>query len=533
MAQISLFKELLKQVTCEAIPNIGFTQEDLDRVKTCINPVQPTQTEDFSPNITFDTAQTNQADCIAGGTEEVKRIIAEEQRKLPNAIRYASLRGKVQELRDNAEAVQVYFSARYDFYTAVIDTTSPFVSEYLYWDGEYLRLTSQIETVGSAAKTTYLTSLGKTNFIKLILDNLTEIKIASVEVRNNFLSLNDDLTNFTAFLRGFGITSSITHSNRDAILNSPKILELIVLAKAKAASFSNRLVAKANAIKTQSDLIQGLPSLPEIASESQTLIQSEFDKISHQLIAKFINPSQSNDGITSQPVITTNSLGVKFRLINKSFDQVKITQFNDQGVQLDQNGNAVQVDETVQIDASPILSSNVFRDRQGFSIEGIALFREGASGNQPREDSDYAALSGLLYNGISGQSYPGFYRKLSKPIKLLFSLEDRGLTLDADKIDPELKKIQDAPTTIRDDDTTVFIQNVATYERFYDTLPEEYPKRVDNERNVVYPEQIKPALTALETLAKREAAGILRSDPDSPLKLARPTSYTQSAGSQV
>jgi hypothetical protein len=529
MAQISLFKELLKQVTCEAIPNIGFTQDDLDRVKTCVDQVKPTETEDFSPNIQFDQNQVNQADCIAGGTEEVKRIIVEEQRKLPNAIRYAALRGKVQELRDNAIPIKTYFEARLNFFTTVIEGTVSYTSEYLYWESEYLRINEAIDIAGESAIAAHKTNLRLTKFINLILDNLDDIKIASSEIRATFLSLTDTLSNLSNFLTELGVPNPnrILYSNATTILDSPKVLELIQLAKAKSIAYSSRLVAKANAIKAQSDRIQSLPALPEIVSDTQNLIQAEFSKISTQLTAKFIDSAQT----TSQPIVPIRTLGVKFRLINKSFDQVRLPLFNDQGPQVDGNGNAAFVDESVQIEGSSVLSTNVFRDRQGFSIEGISAYRENSSSNPPREESDYTVLRGLLYNGISENSYFGLYRKLSKPIKYLFTLEDRGLTVDANKIDPELKGIQDAPTSIKEDETTFFIQNLAAYESFYDTLPTLYPVKAQQEREIVYPNQIRSALASLTSLAKREAADFLRADPLSPLKLARPTSYTQSSGS--
>jgi hypothetical protein len=539
MAQITLFKELIKQVACETIPGAGFTQADLDQVKACVAKVQPIETQDFNPDISFDNDQQNQADCIAGANEEVKKIISEEQRKIPNAIRYSALRGKIQELRDNVVIVKDYYDERYSFFTSVLDQTQAFTAEYLYWTDEYDRLTQAVSSsyLTAVASTTSITIQG---FIERIRDSSNDIQ--STSIRDNLLKLNDNLDNIIAVTKALGATtvSANAFGNRISdILANPKIMSYLATVKARIVAYTSQTIAKGSAIKAQADRIQGLTPLPDQAILTQALIQSELSKVSRQLTAKFIDSTNLLDltnitGLLTKPIVPNRTTGIKFRLISKDQVSIKITQFNDQGVQLDDKGAAVQVDELIAIENSPVLQrKTIFKDRLGLAIEGIAQYVEGQSSNPPREDSDYRVLSGLLYNGISGNSYRGLYTKLGKPINLLFTLEERGLTVNPNAIDPIFNGIKDAPTSVREDDVTYYINNQAAYESFYDKLPEEYPKRIKRERDVVYAAQIAPALTRLRLLARREAADTLRKVSDSALKLARPTSYTSAPGSQT
>ena len=533
MAQITLFKELIKQVACETIPGVGFTQADLDQVKACVAKVKPIETQDFNPNISFDQDQQNQADCISGANEEVKKIIAAEQRKLPNAMRYSALRGKIQELRDNVVIVKDYYDERYSFFTSVLDQTQAFTAEYLYWTDEYDRLTQSLAAlyITAAASTT---SIVIRQFLERIKDSTDNIQ--SKSTRDKYLKLNDNLDNIVAVTKSLGAAASSANSfgNKiNDILANQTIMSYLATVKSRIIAYNSQVIAKGSAIKAQADKIQGLTPLPDLAISTQALIQSELSKISHQLTAKFVDGTSLTD-LIAKPVVPNRTTGIKFRLISKEQVSMKITQFNDQGVQLDGNGVAVQADEIIAIANNPVLQrKKIFKDRLGLSVEGISQYVDGQSTNPTREDSDYRILSGLLYNGIPGNTYRGLYTKLGKPINLLFTLEERGLTVNPNAIDPIFKGVKDAPTSVREDDVTYYIKNQAAYEKFYDTLQEEYPKRVKKEREEVYAAQIAPALTRLKLLARREAADTLRRVSDSALKLARPTSYNSTPGSQV
>lgn len=529
MAQITLFKELLKQVSCNNIPGVGFTQEDLDRVKACVDKVEPTKTEDFNPVINFDQEQTAQVNCISEGNDALQRIIKEEQQKLPTAIRYSALKGKVQELRDNADIVRIYFQERYDLISQTLNATEPLAAEYIYWQKEYTRITALVNTKHQTLKSSTLSTTVKA-LVNLINTNAT-VNIETASVRTNLTNLRTDFDNVYQISINLGAnsTEATVYKNLKATLaESDELIEYINLVKAKVTALNSQSVSKAAAIAAQADQLKDLPQLPPIATAAKDLIQKEFSKISRQLSVNFNTSGTS----TEKPTVPLKTTGVNFRLIDKENTVIKVVQFNQDGsVKLDSEGNSIQVDETVKINASPVLTKNVFEDRVGFSVEGISLYIPGRPTNPPKADSSYDDLTGLLYNGISGNPYPGLYRKLLKPLQLLFTLEERGLTVDSNLIDPIFKDVNDAPKSLEEDSIVYYIKNQATYEAFYETLQVQYPLKVEKERSEVYPAVIKPATDSLKALARREAADIIRRISDSPLKIARPTTYTSAVAS--
>ena len=534
MAQISLFKELLNQIKCEAIPGIGFTQDDLDRVKACVDTVKPIEAINFDPTISSDQDQIDQAACIESATKEVRLIIASEQRKIPNAVRYSLLKAKIQELRDNAAIAKVYYDERYKFFTDVLDKTQSLTSEHLYWTEEYDRLKGSIQVQYSSIISGTLPVSIKT--LALILRDASVLD-ESTDIRDAILKIKDDFTNLKTFANSLALPGQqllFSAVPAQSLLLTVDFVNLVAAIKAKALAFNSREIARGNAIKAQADKIQSLEPLSPIDTFAQSLIQNSFSRISNQLVVKFSNTTNSKGGLT----VPARTTGIMFRLISRNFVSAKITQFNESGPQTDSNGNAIQVDELIKIYNSPVLKSNLFRGSTGFKVFGVNAYDPDRpisilpieDPNYPgfltREDSDYSILSGKLYNGISGNSYLGLYKKLAKPINLLYTLEERGLTLNANEIDPIFKDIKDAPTSIKEDEITLYIKNQATYETFYDTLAESYPKRIKYERETVFTSQISTELTRLRLYARREAAETLRKVSDSALKLARPTTYT-------
>jgi hypothetical protein len=515
MAQNSVFKELLNQVRCESIPGIGFTQEDLDQVKSCIAKVKPTETDSFDPTFNFDMAQI---DCIEGAVSQMRSIITAEQRKLPTAVRYSILRSKVQELRDNLTPIKTYYDSRYELYTSTIQITQSFTSEYLYYTDEYDRLTKEVSSAyNKIIVAIYQTPASVITATKQFKD--ASDKDSSQNVRNTLAQLSDDLANIDTLLTAIGTTAinkTVISSNIQTIRSSEKLKAFIVLVKAKSVAYASKEIAKKNAIQAQAAKIQDLAPLDTNASATKASIQEQFNQVSHQLKVDFEELGLSNADLTLPP----RTIGVSFRLIDKTSVSTTLPQIAD-------DGSATQVNETILIKDSKLLQKRLFSNVTGFAITEISQYVNGRSSNPPREDSDYASLTGLLYNGLSGNPYLGLYRKLSKPISLLYSNEERGLTVSANEIDPNLASIKDAPVSVKEENIVLYIKSQSTYEAFYDGLADSYPKRVKREREKVYPGEIKNTLTRLRDFAHREAADRFRGVQDSALRLARPTTYKQ------
>lgn len=241
-----------------------------------------------------------------------------------------------------------------------------------------------------------------------------------------------------------------------------------------------------------SQAIQNLEALPEVDTVVVSLLKSNFNKISGQIEPDFYD----RPSFEIAPRISNFS----FRLINKN--QVTVDLFNPE----------TQATETtiVKIFESSYLTKNVFENTPYFFILDQENYDPAKNSPLPREHSDYEYVPGLLYNGTDSSDYLGLYKKLSKPLTYLFTLEERGLTLSESLVDPFLKKISDVPTSVDEWGVKYYIANQSTYEQFYQNLEITYLDRVANERSVVFPLACSAYLDSLRNLAKREVADIVR-----------------------
>lgn len=358
------FKSLINQVKCEKIPTIGFTEDDLAQVKSCVERVLPIPTIEVLPIPTIEVdpnVNIDNSSCIPGAIEELQKILIDQQKKMSIGIQQGILRAKVQELLDNLNIVSSYYDTRHKF---------------LY-----------------------------------------------------------------------------------ELLNA----------------------------QNASTIIQAIPSLPLLATESQDLIQSAVSEISNQLLVTFAD-------------LSIRALSFTFRLINKDGVTIKLQNFKTNKLE----------DTFIKIFDSQFLTTKIFEDRSAFKIIQQIEYKPGQSSNPPPEISEYGVIPGLLYNGVTGIDYVGLYRKLGKPLTYLFTLDERGLTVNSSLIDPTLKEIKDAPISIKEDDVTYYIKNQQAYQSFYQGLQDTYSKTIKNEREIVYPKISKLSTSRIESLAKREVADLYR-----------------------
>jgi len=287
-----------------------------------------------------------------------------------------------------------------------------------------------------------------------------------------------------------GIHQTIVRSKVNELKDNLEIIKFYYNERYQTALELNNLANNQgfNAVREALQKIQPLPILSPLA---KNLIQKTFSKLSNQLIVNFW-------GIGSGfPIRTTT---IDFRLIN--LDQIIINLINPETNESEKN--------TILIKDSEYLINDIFKSYEYFNIINQEAYDPNSSNNPPIEESDYDSLLGLLYTGIEDNDYIGLYKKLAKPLKYLFTLEERGLSLDSEQVDPVLKDIQDAPTTLVEDDITYYIADQQVYESFYENLKDEYNIRVEKEKSVVYPNITSPILEELSNLAKREAADAIR-----------------------
>ena len=525
MAQNTLFKELIKQVSCEAIKAPSFTQDDLDKVKACISNVTPPP----RPPLEI-PAESDEINCVPAATEQVKQIIATEQKKMPIAIRKSIVKAKVQEVKDNLVPIKAYFDARYDFYTATIEAVEPFTLQYRYWTDEFNRLKALADSKYLLARNQYPSITPSQALAITAISSAFQSPSAYSQL---IIDLKADLSNFDYFYQSATFSSQILNPEAIASLASNQPFKnWMVYVKAAAAAYLKMEVAISAAANAQNQKIQTLAPLTGTATSIKLQLQQAFQKISNQLIVSYSNNGETINGLT----VPGRTLGVTLRLIDQQVVKTKLPVIHD-------DGTTEQVDAFLPIKDSQDLTENIF-DKQlscfkifnvnKYDPESPLQFLPGTGELVTQEESDYAEIPGLLYNGkIDGSDYEGLYNKLAKPITKLFTLEERGLTTNPNQIDPILQLTKDAPVSIKQDEIQFYIANQKTYEKFFEKLDTEYPKRLKNELEEVYPGEIAGPIADLKLLAQREAAQVFRAQPNTFLGFARPTSYTSNPGSNI
>lgn len=482
---ISSYKELLSQVKCGKVQSQPFSEDDLRRVKACLpEPVSPV-------GLDFDVPIETQTSCLNDGIKEIESILNDELSKQGDLIELCTVKAKVEELRDNYKFALLAYSERKRFFTDTVSTVEPITSEYLYWDGEDARL--------RALESTSLTSLfGNSDVSRLLLSRILELVRDLSD--SKFYTVLVDLSNLFDVLGVSEFLSTLV----DQLIRISDFRTYAELRRARIEAEQNRLRAKNGATRALSQAIDKIQALPETQLESQALISEIVNKYSSKLIPHFA-------GVLDEPfeglIVPSRSLAFSVELVN--LERTKISVPKKQ-----KDGKLAADERTINIKNNRYVNSNCFSNTLATSCKPTVSLSK----------TVYDTIKGYLYNGVD-QSYVGLYRKLKNPINYLYTLEERGLTVNPENIDPTLLRVKDAPVTIKSEDFTYYIANQETFETFYSSLEKTLPERIKTERERVFPSVIKSISDQLIDFARREVADHFRRIDSMPLKLARPTSY--------
>ena len=484
------FKQLINDIKCGRTAAPIFTEDDLAKVKACLpEPVVPPPS-----NVKVSVPDTDS--CVNQGIEEVKKIMIDQLSKQATVIELATIKGKLEEAQDHYKIISVHYRERYRFFNDTITTLAPFTSEFLYWQNEFNRLTQLEKKIYDD----YVNSNAAVKLIVTVLKWFTEVNDETF-----LLIVDGKLDKLTAAFSSIIVTS---------FMSSDVYRAYSMTRSARIAASKSQAQAKAGATNALKTKIQSIPNLGLAALVKANAIDST-SQISGQLIPIF------NDTDTVQPItkLATSARSFAYEVRLLDLDNCKITV-----PQVKADGSSDQVEKTINIRTSPYLKFSPFANTIGTAIKSSA-FQSGS----PAE-TDYAFIPGALYNETDG--YAGLYKKLANPVRYLYTPEERGLTVDPDKIDPIIRDIEDAPKSITDEGTTFYIANQAQYSKFYDEAAETLPDKLKNERAVVFPKQIEKNLEALKTLGQAEAADFFRRTTDAEVKLARPLTY-KAKGSNI
>lgn len=120
------FKDLINKIKCGEINPSTFTQDDLDKVKSCLPTLPPIQGEkvDSTP-LSFEDS------CLPGALEQAGKIIEESQKNVAKINEVAAVKGRVQEYQDNLKIVQQYYTERLNFFLLVSSSVDPITAQKL------------------------------------------------------------------------------------------------------------------------------------------------------------------------------------------------------------------------------------------------------------------------------------------------------------------------------------------------------------------------------------------------------------------
>ena len=484
------FKKLINDIKCGRTAAPIFTEDDLAKVKACLpEPVAPP-----AANVTVSVPETDS--CINQGIEEVKKIMVDQLSKQATAIELATIKGKLEEAQDHYRVISVHYRERYKFFNDTITTLSPFTSEFVYWDEEVNRFKRLEQSIYND----YVNSKAAVVLIVTVLKWLTKINDAT------FLIIVDGKLD--------ELNKSFAEIAVTTLMSSEVYRDYSKARAARIGAETGRTRAKTaatNALKTR---IQSIPNLG-LATEVRDDALSTTNQISGQLIPYF---TETDLRLPETSLVTSaRSFAYEVRLINLENCKISVPQVKA-------DGSSEQIEKFINIRTSPYLKFSPFSNTVGTAVKS-ADFQAGSP-----VETDYAFIPGALYNQTNG--YAGLYKKLANPVRYLYTPEERGLTVDPDKIDPIIRDVEDAPKSITDEGTTFYIGNQAQYSKFYDEAAKTLPTKLKDEREKVFPKQIQPNVDELKALGQAEAADFFRKTTDSEVKLARPLTY-KALGSNI
>ena len=491
---LSEFKDLLNQISCGDARSVVFTQSDLDDVKACIpEPVSP-----ISIDKTISVA--DQTSCINDGIDKIKAIYVDQASKQSTLIELCTVKAKVQEALDHYKFIRVHFNARVKFFNDTVSTVEPFTSQYLYWNDESVRLRSIEDSISSS----YLNDLNNRTISLYEYDAFQAIATSSDEQFGQILSDFSNVSNFLPSDR-----SGYLYVN--AILNSGVFLSYYNARKPRIVADTDSLVAKDGATKALASKISDVPQLNSVETQAQLDLLSITSKFSGQLIPHFSKTEEAFGKI----IVPARTAAYGTRIIGLSSIEITVPQFKS-------DGTVNFTKKTIDPSNNQYVTLGCFGKTLGEYTDSVLP--------ESSSISDYSKLTGDLYNG-SGGGYVGLYKKLQNPIETLYTLDERGLSVDQANVDPILKSVKDAPITVKQGDLVLYISSQGKYTDFYQTLQSTLSARTANEIDVVFPTVISSCAKALESFAISEVADQFRRIDGMQLKLARPVSYVASQSS--
>ena len=119
------FKDLLNKIKCGEIRPASFTEDDLNKVKSCLPPAQKAEPEEAPASVNFEDS------CIPAALKQAESIIKESQKNVGDVNEIAIVKGRLDEIQQNLLVAQAYLAERLRFYLKASSTIDPLTAELL------------------------------------------------------------------------------------------------------------------------------------------------------------------------------------------------------------------------------------------------------------------------------------------------------------------------------------------------------------------------------------------------------------------
>ena len=486
------FKDLLNSIKCGTTQSIIFDESDLAKVKACL----PDNIAPDATDLSIKIPQLNQT-CINDGLNQVNKLFTDQVNNQATVIELSTIKGKIEEALDHYTFILDHYSERVKFFNDTISAVEPFTSEHIYYTDEYTRLLDLERSI-------YRDHLDFQIRIGTSIQSVSD---------QDFLTIKSDFSNLSnlvgSILSGQYTSNQYFKQYYDSRLGRIEAQTLQEVAKQGSIKALSAKIDKLTPLPIDPILsTKGLGKIISSSLSSDNLAKLELQGITNQFSTQltpiFGNEVQSISGI--QVPARTSAFSIK--LIGLDSLSISTTVINP-------DNTSTVVNKDIKISKNSNLTKKPFNSTIGEYCIGI------------KPDSKPLIYSN--YDKVKGDLYTELYKKLRNPIFYLYTLEERGLSVNPDQVDPALKSVKDAPTTITEDQKKYYIASQERYSSFYESLQKSMPERIKKERNINFPKQIAKTISKLKLFAQREVADQFRKISDSSLKLARVTNYRAGA----
>lgn len=298
------------------------------------------------------------------------------------------------------------------------------------------------------------------------------VNAAGIRSRLNVIAGYENPDNYASEVSQLKSRLSSIQSDSSDLFNKLADKELILKNKSKKYPTLQKegILGSTSSLSALNDAVFGVIDSGDISQ-----INRELKKYSEFLKVKKYSKSRS-----SFSEILSSSL-IQFEVEFQNLLNIEITK---ESVDRD-TGKKKKTTELILIKNNPLLKDNsFFKAVPGYKIKNVKTKEE------PK-----------------GALYEDFYNKLKEPIDNFFTLEERGLTSEANLLDPNLKGTDHV--TKKENGTEYYIRDLETLENFYESFDSKFKEKKEEVKTGIINRETKKLKATMIKLARLDVDSLL------------------------